>query len=401
MAGAARTALLALMLLVMALPLAHTLAVRQNPLGPLASPRLGKVVFPLEPEWTLAGWMSGDFQRRADRWFSNVVEPRGWVIPLTNQLLHTVFARSYMGDRTIVIGRRGELYQGIYIAGYCEGGEVGDARALAAAADRAGELNARLAGAGKVLVVLVTPSKAAVIPERLPAGACAPAGDPDARRRRFVSELRGGGVAVIDGHALVMAMKAEDPLPPFPRGGIHWSRVVGARVAGVVMREVAREGDLGGVDVRTVRWDARPEKSDRDLAELLTLFAPPFDYRVGAAEVVCRPTAAGHARALLTVGGSFLYQILDPITDCGLFRQVEHYFYYDQLYQRWPGPVSARPDAARLRWRDTLAGTDIVVLEVAEHIIGNAPHFDRFLADALAALRGAEEIQRPAPRPPL
>ena len=148
MAGAARTALLALMLLVMALPLAHTLAVRQNPLGPLASPRLGKVVFPLEPEWTLAGWMSGDFQRRADRWFSNVVEPRGWVIPLTNQLLHTVFARSYMGDRTIVIGRRGELYQGTYIAGYCEGGEVGDARALAASADRAGELNARLAGAG-------------------------------------------------------------------------------------------------------------------------------------------------------------------------------------------------------------------------------------------------------------
>jgi hypothetical protein len=102
------------------------------------------------------------------------------------------------------------------------------------------------------------------------------------------------------------------------------------------MREVARAPriDLGGVDVRNVRWDARPEKSDRDLAELLTLFVPPFDYRVPAAEVVCRATPAGQERALLTVGGSFLYQILEPITDCGLFRRVEHFFYYDQLYQR-------------------------------------------------------------------
>ena len=385
----ARAALLALMLLVMALPLAHTLVVRENPLGPLASPRLGKVVFPLEPEWTPAGWLSGDFQKRADRWFSSIVEPRGWVIPLTNQVLYTVFAKSYMGDRTIVIGRQGELYQGTYIEGYCAGGEVGDAAALAASAARAGELNARLSGARKVLLVLVTPSKAAVLPERLPAGVCAPSGDPATRRRWLISRLRAAGVAVIDGHALVMAMKAEDPLPPFPRGGIHWSRVVGARVTDVVMREASRLGgaDLGGVGVRTVRWDAGPEKSDRDLADLLTLAVPPLDYRVGAAEIVCRPTATGRARALITLGGSFLYQILDPINECGLFRQVENYFYYDSLYQRWPAYRHEKPDLAKLRWRDKLADTDVVILEIGEHKIGRAPHFDRFVTDALAALR--------------
>lgn len=389
MARAARAALLALMLLVMGLPLVHTLVVRENPLGPLASPRLGKVAFPLEPEWTLAGWLSGDFQRRADRWFSNIVEPRGWVIPLTNQLLYTVFAKSYMGDRTIVIGRQGELYQRLYIAAYCEGSEVGDAEALAASAARVGELNKRLSSASKVLVVLVTPSKAAVLPERLPAGVCAPAGDPATRRRWLVSKLRAAGVTVIDGHALVMAMKAEDPLPPFPRGSIHWSRLVGARIAGVVMRELGRLGDvdLGGVDVLTVRWDARPAQSDRDVANLLTLFVPPLDYRVGVPEIACRPTTIGRSRALVTVGTSFLYQILAPITDCSLFRQVENYFYYDHLYERWPGPVRERPDASKLRWRDTLAETDAVVLELGEHLIGRAPHFDRFVTAALAALR--------------
>jgi hypothetical protein len=390
-ARAARFVLLALMVLVLALPLVHTLVVRSNPLGPLASPRLGKVVFPLEPEWTLAGWMSGDFQRRADHWFSNVVEPRGWVIPLTNQLLFTVFSKSYMGDRTIVVGRQGELYQNVYVAAYCAGGEVGDAEALARSAAGVGELTARLSGTSTVVVVLVTPSKAAVIPERLPVGVCAAPADPAARRRWFVSALRAAGVAVIDGHGLVTAMKAEDPLPPFPRGGIHWSRVVGARVAGVVMREVARLSavDGGTVDVRTVRWDARPETSDRDLADLLTLFVPPFDYRVGMPEVVCRPTSRGRARTLVTVGGSFLYQILEPITVCGLFRRVEHYFYYDTLYQQWPNGRSERPDLTKLRWRDKLGESDVVVLEIAEHLIGRAPHFDRFVADALAALRSS------------
>jgi hypothetical protein len=387
MAGAARVALLTLMLLVMGLPLVYTLVVRENPLGPLASPRLGKVVFPLEPEWTVAGWMSGDFQRSADRWFSNIVEPRGWVIPLVNQILYTVFARSYMGDRTIVIGRQGELYQRLYIAAYCESSEVRDGEALAASADRVGKLNARLSGASKVLVVLVTPSKAAVLPERLPVGACAPAGDPAARRRWLVSKLRGAGVTVIDGHALVTVMKTEDPLPPFPRGSIHWSRLVGARVADVVMREVTRKGDVdvGGIDVRSVRWDARPEKSDRDVADLLTLSVTPLDYRVGAPEIACRLTVAGRARALVTIGGSFLYQVLDPITGCGLFRQVENYFYYDMLYERWPGHVRERRDVTKLRWRDKLAETDVVILEIGEHLIGRAPHFERFVTDALAA----------------
>lgn len=392
MARVTRVVLLALMLLVMVLPLVHTLVVRSNPLGPLASPRLGKVVFLLEPEWTLAGWMSGDFQRRADHWFSNVVEPRGWVIPLTNQLLYTLFAKSYMGDRTVVVGRQGELYQNVYVAAYCAGGEVSDAQTLARSATSVGELTERLSATSTALVVLVTPSKAAVVPERLPLGVCAPPADPAARRRSFVSALRAAGVAVIDGHALVAAMKAEDPLPPFPRGGIHWSRVVGVRVAGVVMREVARlsEVDGGALDVRTVRWDARPEKSDRDLADLLTLFVPPFDYRVGMAEVACHPTPRGRARTLVTVGGSFLYQIIEPITECGLFRQVEHYFYYDTLYQRWPNHRSERPDLTKLRWRDKLGETDAVVLEIAEHLIGGAaPHFDRFVADALAALRSS------------
>jgi hypothetical protein len=373
------------MLLVIGLPLVHTLAIRQDPARRswLASPRLEHADVPAEPRWTLRGWMSGDFQRSADKWFSSVVEPRGYVVRVTNQLLYSVFAKSYMGDRSIVVGRDAELYQDAYIAAYCENdGPRAHVRPAVA------ELRGRLAREGRALVVLISPNKAEVLPERLPSGVCPPPRDPGARRRHFIAELREAEVPVIDGHAIAMAMKAEDPVPPFPRGGTHWSRLAGARVATLMMREITRAGiDAGGLEVKRVRWDARPEQSDADLASLLTVVVPPLDYHVGAAEIDCRPLAPRQRRNLLAVGGSFLYQVLDPIVDCRLFRRVEMYFYYDRRYERWPRHRNQHADLSIQGWRDKLAATDIVILELADNGIGRLTHFDRFLADALAALR--------------
>ena len=45
------------------------------------------------------------------------------------------------------------------------------------------------------------------------------------------------------------------------------------------------------------------------------------------------------------------------------------------------------PDRSTMRWRDKLEVTDVVLLVLAEHRIGSAPHFEHFLDDALAALR--------------
>src|SRR5678816_2513461 len=178
---AARAVVLALMLLVIGGPLVLTLLVQDDPFGRawLASPKLGNVVYPLQPSWTLSGWASGDFQRRFDRWFAAVVEPRGWVIPLTNQVYYDVFAKSHMYDRTIVIGRAGALYEREYVAAWCGADEPAPAAALAEIAARAGAFHHHLAGEGKVLLVLVTPSKASVMAEYLPAGVCPPPRDAD------------------------------------------------------------------------------------------------------------------------------------------------------------------------------------------------------------------------------
>jgi hypothetical protein len=86
--------------------------------------------------------------------------------------------------------------------------------------------------------------------------------------------------------------------------------------------------------------------------------------------------------------------VLESITDCRLFRWVENYFYYDRHYERWPFYRRERVDPTRLQWREKLAKTDVVVVEIADQLIGRAPHFDRFVGDALTAL------QTPLPPPP-
>jgi hypothetical protein len=155
-----------------------------------------------------------------------------------------------------------------------------------------------------------------------------------------------------------------------------------------MLRKASLEGgaDLGEILLRNVHWDAAPERADRDLAALLNLFHPPFDYRVGAADLECHSTPEGRSRSLTTIGGSFLEQILEPITACGLLNKVEYFFYYDRLYQRWPDPARSRMTPALLRRAQTLAESDILVLEVNDQSLGKAPHFRRFLDDALLAL---------------
>jgi hypothetical protein len=311
-------------------------------------------------------------------------------VRLTNQLYYSLFRRSYMLDGHIVVGRNQYLYGLFYLQFHCRSDTGASPETLAAFVAEQRELRRLLARRDNHLLFIVTPSKATGLPEFLPAGVCDPPRPPDHRRRLFVRMLREGGIPVIDGAELARAMKARDPLPPFPRGSTHWSLLAGSRVAGVVMDEARRLSgeDLGQLTVDHPRWDARPVGSDADLANLLNLLWPPLDYPTGAAAPVCRPTVRGRSTTLIAVGGSFLEAVLGPIGACGLFEHVDFYFYYTLGRDRWPGAGRQPVDRGALRWGEILRPRGITVVELNEMLIGTAvPYPHDFFADAAAALR--------------
>lgn len=391
---AGKRLLLAVMLLALGVPLPLTI-VKDTPwaapIRPWITPALvGFTSVPHRPPLRPSTWWSGQFQRDFEPWFASVLASRGWLVRLTNQVYYSVFRRSYMIDGHIIVGRDRYLYGLTYLHFYCHSDAPLSTETLAPFVADLRELQRLLARRNNNLLFIVTPSKATGLPEFLPAGLCAPPAAPDQRRRRFVGMLRQAGIAVIDGPELTRAMKARDPIPPFPRGSTHWSLLAGSRVAGVFMDDVRRltGDDLGQLTVENPRWDAPPTGSDADFAGLLNVLWPPLDYPTGAAAPVCRSTVRGRSTALIAVGGSFLEAVLGPLAACGLFEHIDFYFYYTLGHDRLPGRGREPVDRGALRWGEMLARDGVTVVELNEMLIGTAvPYPHDFLTDALAALR--------------
>jgi hypothetical protein len=387
-----RWLLLTVMLLAIGLPLPLTILVRyvaadwiRNSVSP---PLIEKADAPIRSPLRLATWWSGEVQRRFEPWFASILAPRGWTVRMTNQIYYSAFGRSYMDRSDIIVGRDQYLYGRNYLYWYCEADRFPMTEHVTPFIVKLRELQYRLARRDRLLLFLLTPSKAVTMPEFLPARLCARPTAPDRAHKLLVALLRQAGIPVIDGPDLVLAMKAHDPLPPFPRGSVHWSRLAGSRVAAVFMDEILRlsGADLGSIAQRDPQWNHPPIGSDSDLADLLNLFWPPLDYPTGEAESICRSTASGQSTTLIAVGGSFLTAVIEPLVACNLFKRVDMYFYYTLGHTRWPGG-SEPVDRVTLKWREMLDQANVIMVEVNESMIGYVPHLDQFLDDAIAALR--------------
>lgn len=384
---------LALMLLAIALPLPLTLLVHHGPKAwqdRLASAKLlDSAPPPGRPEPTLESWWTAKYQRAFEPWYASVVEPRGTIVQLTNEAYYWAFKRSYMYNRSIVIGRDRVLNELAYVKSHCEPPQVDVTTHLRPLVSKVRELQHLLAVRERPLVFVITPSKAAQMPEFLPYGPCARPKSGPTDVRVLTELLRDSQIPVFDGTELVREAKSRDPLPPFPPGGVHWSTLVGARAAGRLMQELARVSgsDFGTLNLGTPRWDASPRPNDADLALLLNLRHPPNRYRVGAAELDCRSTPIGRATQLIAVGGSFLGVVFTPLSKCGLFKEIAEYFYYTQYRFQWPSAL-AHVDRKQVNWRAIFEQPTVLIVELNESLIHKqAPHLHEFLDDALSALR--------------
>lgn len=379
------------MLAVMGLPLTLTClshfaspvarALRSEPLHEMTPP-------PERPKLTARSFLSRDYQRVFDDWFSAQLAPRSLVVRLTNQLFYSAFAKSHMYLRRPVIGRDQWLYETPYLTHYCEQRRPDLVQHLIPLVAKAGALRVALERRHRPLVFVVSASKAVAVPKFLPKNVCRPSRDPGDGARLLVAMLRNADVRVVDGPALVRRMKQLDLLPPFPRGGVHWTSLAAKRIASVTLAELnlASWQDLGSLAVGEPRWNAAPTAKDADMALLLNLFRPPLDYPAPTAPVECRATPSGRDATLISVGGSFAVTLLDPLFDCGLFREVVLYGYYTAYRQTWP--LSPTPVVRKeVPWRAILEAPSAVLVELNETLIDtDMRHLHSFFEDATEAL---------------
>ena len=305
------------------------------------------------------------FQNGAEAWLARKIgAPRVWLMKLSNGVS---YALGHSPVPSVVFGRGRVLHEAPYVEEWCRRPQ-GDVAALAR---QIADVQAAVRARGKGFVLLISPSKAAILPETLPTDCRAASGPRN--YDRLLPLLRDRGVVTVDGHALLSALKQQLPWPVFGRDGTHWN-LVGA---GAAVRAVfaALEPQLGralphlvqtGVEVdRSPLWD------EGDLGLLLNL---PFSLRPVSPHPVFAVDRPGPPPKLLVVGTSFNWQPLRLMQQEGLIDRTTFLYYFSSTVRyagkdvEMPASFGQTGGDAAARLPAALAEADAVVLEVNEAV---------------------------------
>jgi hypothetical protein len=384
-------ALLGLIAVLLCLPVPAMLILRTQPVLPpwlywAGNRTLAGITVQREsPALSWDAWFDGKYQEGATRWLSENFAGRELLIRLNNQLLWSVFGKSYMMQEMIIQGRHNDLFSSDYIAfreGFAAPASQGYIDEIAA---KAALLQHRLATGGTAFAVLLTPDKPSFYPQDLPAryqprvpGSPQPPPVVD----RLIAALARAGANYVDGRAVTQQVAAKDPWRTFPRTGVHWNRLTASATAEALLRSLEKSSGrpFPNLLATNIRSTLLPDAADADLATLLNLMWMPHETYVKA-DYSCREPSPG---TLTIVGGSFA-NALDSIYDeSGAFAQINHYHYFKIDVQRFPANETEHVDEAHVPWERDFLSAQAVVLEInPQYVTGRHPL--AFLNAALAA----------------
>lgn len=358
-----------------------------------AAPLAG-VARPKPTPWTVEAFLSGETQKAVSINLGRALPVFPISVRAKNQLIFSLFGKSAASG--VVIGRNGQLYEQFYIDEFCARGGAPDLAHIDQWAQDIRDIQDMTEAAGKRFVFLVSPSKAARLPEELPPEAvcAARATTMPAKLPSYLSALQAKGVHFVDGAGFISANRKAYPIPLFPRGGTHWNYLGAA----LVYREIAHVIAAPAVADYNFEWSVPPQATgtDRDLADLMNLLWPDLSYPTAAvARASAPPEGCGAGGRLLALGGSFVHEILataahapcPPTIDYWFFMRTEDNTVELGHYRRPPGEDGngERREVGPAALNENLRDADVVLLEENESKIGTMKQIGELRA-ALRAL---------------
>lgn len=345
---------------------------------------------------TFRTWFDGSFQRSVTRWIDQRFCGRELFIRVYNQVLWTLFEKSYMAGESVIAGRNGQLFEAPYLTHFSGVESQSSDEDLDLLARRIRTLQRRLAERGVAFVVVFTPSKALFLPGAVPARyQPRGAGGPPQDRERLRGRLERFGIAVVDGVALTHAAESRLPVPAFPKTGTHWIPAAAYFTAEAVLREVesAAKKPLARLALTPGPVLGQREGLTEELAKLLNLMAPPGDpyLRATFARTFDSPRRAGR---LTIVGGSYVNQLLSVWEQAEAWEQIVFYYYFGRR-TAYPADSSAPVDRRHVDWISDFCRADAVVLELNESIL-TAAHLEAFFSAALGGIAAPNDRGYPS-----
>jgi alginate O-acetyltransferase complex protein AlgJ len=232
-------------LLLLALPLAtawNLVVMREHPsLAIRIGPKLGGVTREAQLELSWSSLRDGSFQKALSSRVTEAMPVRPLLIRINNEIRFELFGE--LTAPQVVRGAKGQLIERSYLEEYCARTEGLGARLAADIIPKLKDIQDFYRARGAVFVYMVTPSKAAHLPEYFVDRVPCPS-TPAARAElvpQYVGLLRQAGINVVDTASLIHALKGAYEVELFPQGGVHWNDIGGARAVTAVVEDINRQ----------------------------------------------------------------------------------------------------------------------------------------------------------------
>ncbi len=244
---------------------------------------------------------------------------------------------------------------------------------------------------GVGFAIVITPSKASVYPEDLPA-AWQRRHDPRPRAYdNFVRLLQQEHIRYLDGHLLTLEAKAHAPSPVFPLGGTHWNQFAALQTANALLRELASQGQpLRPIENTHIWVENNPAHEDADMLVLMQALLP-WSYPVTRITYPPVPLEPGKRPNLVIIGGSFVASMGLHLYRSEQFSEIHWLRYYNVAKElpNWNAFLAwqiLKKPFEDLDVEKEVYPAQNLVLEVNEQYLVNPLHLRRFFDETMARL---------------
>lgn len=295
-------------------------------------PKLGGVTYDTSVIFSWPEIRAGKFQKAVGSRVTDAMPVRPLLIRINNEIRFHMFGE--LTAPNVVRGANGHLIEQTYLDDYCSRTEGMGARLAAVAIPKLKDIQNFYQKHRAVFVYVVTPSKAAHLPEYFVDRVSCPS-TPAARKNLvpdYVGALQREGIHVVDTASLIHSLKGAYPFDLFPQGGVHWNDVGGARAVTAVVEEINR---LAGREIIppfkfTYTMSTPAKGADRELVDLLNVFFPPLGYQTPKVSFLpslpCAESPARHLDVAM-VGSSFGNLPSRIMVDANCLERLQFYYY--------------------------------------------------------------------------
>jgi hypothetical protein len=372
--------------LLYAIPLAIAWNLAAERIAPSLVLQLGQLTgvtaAPAPASWSWRSFADGTLQATVARAVGAAAPLRPFLIRLNNEIRYTLFGAIAAPD--IIEGDSHQLIERYAWEEYCS-------RNPETAAHKAREIIPKLrdiqdyyAARNRVFLYIITPSKAAHLPEyflpRFPCG-----NSPEDRTTKLpalVGLLRQAGIHVLDTASLIHALKGTERVDLFARGSIHWNSLANAHAADAVVAEIDRLDTGAAIPRLHWRYEVvnRAHGADSDLAELMNLLVPRVHYPAPAVTQLPAPPCDAQTSSRLDValvGNSFSEGLAEALISGACLSRLTIYRYLEIRHGATAESWKLTPlesDIAPIR------DADVVILEENEGFVAEGSYVARLRA---------------------